>query len=122
MLACDNVHIAGSCYKDVTIFASFIQKDNLVAFHCSLKGVDGINFSYNNSGSHTACTLSTAFANITVAADNDDLTCDHDVSGAFDSVQEGLTAAVEIVKFALGAGVIYIESGDVESSHFFTLK
>jgi hypothetical protein len=51
-----------------------------------------------------------ALAHVAVAADHRDLARHHHVGGALDSVGQRLAAAVKIVEFRLGYGVIDIDS------------
>lgn len=45
--------------------------------------------------------MSAALADITVTSNNGDLAGQHDVGGTLDTVDEGLTAAVQVIELAL---------------------
>ena len=44
------------------------------------------------------------------------VTGQHDVGGALESVDEGLAAAVQVVELGLGHGVVDVDGGDLEES------
>ena len=58
--------------------------------------------------------MGAAFADIAISADDGDLTGDHDVDGAVESVHEGVAAAVEVVELRLRDGIVHVERGDEE--------
>ena len=53
-------------------------------------------------------------ADITEASDNSNLASQHDVGGALDTVDEGLAAAIVVVEFGLGDGVVDVDSGNLQ--------
>src|SRR6516165_6060272 len=62
VLAGDDIDIAGRSYEDVAELAGVVHGDNLVAFHASLQGADGIDLGDENGGAGAAERLSAALA------------------------------------------------------------
>ena len=62
--------------------------------------------------------LSAAFADVAVAADDRDLAGNHDVDGAVESVDEGVSAAVEVIEFRFGDGIVHVERWNEEFALF----
>jgi len=52
-----------------------------------------------------------AFADVAISADAGHLAGDHDIRGAFDAVGERFPAAVEVVEFGFGDGVVDVDGG-----------
>ena len=55
-------------------------------------------------------------ANITKTRNNSDLTSKHDIGGTLNTVDEGFTASVKVVKLGLGDRVVDVDSRDLELS------
>ena len=55
-------------------------------------------------------------ANITVSSDNGDLASKHDIGSTLDTIDEGLAAAVVVVKLGLRDGVVDVDGGNLELS------
>ena len=77
-----------------------------------MEGVDGVDFGDNDASTHAVQCLSTTFADVTESSDDGDLASNHDIGSTLDTVNEGLSAAVEVIEFGLGDGVIDIDSRD----------
>lgn len=73
----------------------------LVAFTGSLQGIDGVNLRDEHPRTKSTKGLSRALAHVTVASHDAGLARQHDVCGPLDAVCEGLTAPIQVVKFAL---------------------
>jgi hypothetical protein len=58
--------------------------------------------------------LGTTLTDITVSGNDSDLTSDHDIGGTLDTVDEGLTATVEVVELGLGDTVVNVDGGNLE--------
>ena len=100
--------------EDLTDLGGLLHGSDLVALDGGLEGVDGVNLSDDNASTHGVQSLGTALADITVTGDDTDLTGDHDIGGTLDTVDEGLTAAVQVVKLGLGNAVVDVDGGDLE--------
>merc|ERR1719494_1565294 len=62
--------------------------------------------------------ISTTFANIPKSSDSAHFSCNHNISGTFDSINQGFPTSVQVIKFALGDRVIDINGWDLEFSFF----
>jgi hypothetical protein len=58
--------------------------------------------------------LGTTLTDITVSGNDSDLTSDHDIGGTLDTVDERLTATVEVVELGLGDTVVNVDGGNLE--------
>jgi hypothetical protein len=58
--------------------------------------------------------LSATLTDITVTGNDTDLTGNHDIGGTLDTVDEGLTATVQVVELGLGDTVVNVDGGDLE--------
>lgn len=114
VLADENVTAAGSGDEDLTKRSSLLHGGDLVTGHGSLEGVDGIDLSDDDAGTHAGEGHGAALADITETGDDSNLASNHDIGGALDTVDEGLTAAVEVVELGLGDGVVDVDGGDKE--------
>lgn len=114
VLATDNVTAAGGGDKDVGLLDGILHGGDLVTLHSSLESVDGVDLGDNDTGTHTLEGSGGTLTDITVSGNDGDLTGDHDIGGALDSVNEGLTASVEVVELGLGNRVVDVDGGDLE--------
>lgn len=86
VLLADDVLAASGGNDDVGDAGNFLQGGDLVAFHSSLQSVDWVNFSDDDTSTHATEGGSASLADVTIAADNSDLTGNHNVSSALDTV------------------------------------
>lgn len=100
--------------EDLTGRGSSLHGVNLVTLDGSLEGVDGVDLSDNDTGTHGVESLGTTLADITVTSDDSDLTSDHDIGGTLDTIDKGLTAAVKVVELGLGDTVVNVDGGNLE--------
>ena len=114
MLADKDVTAAGGGNEDLTKRSSLLHGGDLVALDSGLEGVDGVNLSDKDTGTHAVKSLGTALADITVTGDNGNLSSNHNIGGTLDTVNEGLAAAVQVVELGLGDGVVDVDGGDKE--------
>ena len=98
----DDVLVTGGGNEDVHLIDDVIDGNDFVAFHASLKGADGVNFSDVDSGTGSAHGLTASFSDITITEDEDLLTGDHDIGGSVDTIDEGVLASVNVVELGLG--------------------
>jgi hypothetical protein len=111
----EDVTAAGGGDKDLTLGSSLLHGGDLVAGDGSLESVDGVDLSDNDAGTHAVESLGTALANITETGDDGDLAGNHDIGGTLDTIDERLTAAVQVVELGLCDGVVDVDSGDEET-------
>lgn len=111
----EDVTAASGGDKDLTLGSSLLHGGDLEAGDGSLESVDGVNLSDDDTGTHAVESLGTALADITETGDDSDLASNHDIGGTLDTVDERLTAAVEVVELGLGDGVVDVDGGDEET-------
>lgn len=109
VLANDNVTAAGGGDEDLADGGSFLHGDDLVTRDGSLKSVDGIDLGDQDTSTHTVKSSNTALSDITVAGDDGNLTSNHDIGSALDTVDEGFPASVKVVELRLGDGVVDVD-------------
>ena len=114
VLANKDVTAASGGDEDLADGGSLLHGGDLVAGHGSLEGVDGIDLSDDDAGTHVTERDSAALADITETGDNGDLASNHDIGGTLDAINKGLTAAIKVVELGLGDGVVDVDSGHEE--------
>lgn len=114
MRANEDVTAASGGNEDLTNGGSLLHGVDLVTLDSSLEGVDGVDLSNNDTGTHGVESLGATLADITVTGNNGDLTSDHDIGGTLDTIDERLTAAVQVVELGLGDTVVDIDGGNLE--------
>lgn len=110
----ENVTAASGGDEDLTLGSGLLHGKDLVTGHGGLEGVDGVNLSDDDTGTHAVEGLGATLADITETSDDSDLTSDHDIGGALDTVNERLTAAVKVVELGLGDGVVDVDGRNKE--------
>lgn len=110
----EDVSAASRSNEDLAKSGSFLHSDNLVARNGSLQGIDGVNLGNKDVGTKAVESLGTSLANITITGDDGDLAGDHNISSTFDTIDEGFSASIKIVKFGLCDTVVDIDSRDQE--------
>eukprot|EP01002_Notosolenus_urceolatus_P008839 NODE_333_length_2218_cov_2290.191793_g264_i0.p2 GENE.NODE_333_length_2218_cov_2290.191793_g264_i0~~NODE_333_length_2218_cov_2290.191793_g264_i0.p2 ORF type:complete len:691 (-),score=252.53 NODE_333_length_2218_cov_2290.191793_g264_i0:39-2111(-) len=112
----DDVVIASGSHNNVALVNNILHNIHLVALHQSLKGIDGVNLSDDHAGTKVAQGLSAPLANISVAAHQGGLASNHDVGGALDTVDQGLTAAIQVVELGLRHRVVHIDGRQLQGA------
>ena len=92
--------------KKWPLFYVLVNFYYLVAIHASLQSTNGIYFRHINNATHGLQTLGTAFAHLSVSAHNHLLPAEHDVRGAFQAIDDGLPAGVQVVKSGFDHGIV----------------
>jgi len=115
VLANKNVTATGGGDKDLTLWSGLLHGGDLVAGDGGLEGVDWVDLSDDDAGTHGVKGLSTTLTDITKTSNNGDLSGDHDIGGTLDTIDEGLAASVKVVEFALGDGVVDVDGWDKET-------
>ena len=108
----DDVAIASASDINVGLTERLFQGRHFKAFHRRLQGVDGIDFGDNHSRAKAAQALGAAFADVAITANEGSLASNHDAQRALEAVGQGFAAAIQVVEFGLGDGVI-----DVDGRH-----
>ena len=102
VLASDDVSATGGGNKDVSLGSGFLHGGDLETGHRGLESVDGVDLGNDNSGSVRAERLGATLSDISVTGDDSNLSGEHDVGGTLDTVDEGLSATVQVVELGLG--------------------
>lgn len=110
----DDITTTGGGDEDVSFVDSFFHGSNFITFHGGLESVNRINFGDDDTRTEGTEGSSTTLTDITVTGDNGNLTGNHDIGGTLDTVDEGFTATVQVVKLGLGNGVIDVDGGEHE--------
>ncbi len=114
----DDVDVAGGGDVDVGTTEGVFDGGDFETFHGGLESVDGVDFGDDDAGALATKGLCAAFPDVAVSADDGDFTGDHDIDGAVETVDEGVSAAVEVVELGFGDGVVDVEGRDEEFSLF----
>merc|ERR1719500_1280867 len=114
MFASKDISTAGGGDEDVATVNAVLHCGYLISFHSSLQCVDRVNFGDDDPAAEAPEGLSRALAYVTVASNHRNLSSEHDIGGPLDSVNQGLPAAVEVVKLGLGHRVVDIDGGDLQ--------
>ncbi|GMT30686.1 hypothetical protein PFISCL1PPCAC_21983, partial [Pristionchus fissidentatus] len=116
VLATDDVLASGGGDDDLGLGGNLLERGNLVSLHGGLKGVDGVDLGDDDSASEGLEGGGGSLSDISVSSDDGDLSGEHNVSGALDSVGERLADSVQIVELGLGDGVVDVDGGDLQVS------
>ena len=108
----DDVAIAGGGDVEIGGAEGVFDGCDFKAFHRGLQGVNGVNLGDDDARAEAAERMRGAFADIAVTTDDRDFAGDHDVGRALDAVGEGFAAAVEVVEFGFGDGVVDVDGGN----------
>ena len=100
--------------EDLTNGSSLLHGGDLITLDGSLEGVDGINLGNEDASTHRVEGLGATLADITVTGNNGDLTSDHHIGGTLDTVDERLTATVQVVELGLGNTVVDVDGRDLQ--------
>ena len=101
--------------EDLTLRSSLLHGGNLEAGNGSLEGVDGVDLRDNDTGTHAVESLGATLTDITETSNDGDLASNHDVGGTLDTIDERLTATVQVVELGLGDGVVDVDGRDEET-------
>lgn len=112
VLANEDVTAAGGGDKDLALANSLLHGGDLETRDSSLEGVDGVNLSDDDTGTHGVESHGATLSDITETGDNGDLSGNHDIGGTLDTIDEGLTATVKVVELGLGNGVVDVDGWD----------
>jgi hypothetical protein len=110
----DDIGATGCGDEDVSAGSGIVHGDDLITLHGGLESIDGVNLSDENTGTHATERVSATLSDVTISGDNGGLTSNHNVGGALDTVQKGLTASVQVVELGLGDGVVDVDGGELE--------
>lgn len=112
----ENVSAAGGGDEDLSTGSSILHGGNLETGDGGLESVDRINLSDNDTGTHSVESHGATLSDITETGDDGDLSGNHDIGGTLDTIDEGLTASVQVVELGLGDRVVDVDGWDKKSS------
>ena len=98
--------------EDLTLRSSLLHGGDLVTLNSSLEGVDGVNLSDKDVSTHAAEGVGATLTDVTVTGNDTDLTGNHDIGSTLDTVNERLTATVQVVELGLGDRVVNVDGRD----------
>ena len=84
---------------------------DLIAFHRRLQRADRIDLRHHHAAAGLAERRRRALADVAEARDHRDLAGHHHVGAAADAVDQRFAAAIEVVEFRLGDGVVDVDGG-----------
>jgi len=105
----DDVFVTGGSNVDFSDGKGLLDGLDFKAVHGSLESTDGIDFGDDDSSALALKGLDASFADISVTSDEGDFSGQHDISSSHDSVDEGVTAAVDVIKFGFGNRVVDVD-------------
>lgn len=115
MLADKDVSATSGGDEDLTLWSSLLHSSDLVAGDGGLEGVDRVDLSNDDTSTHGVQGLCATLTDITVTGNDSDFTSDHDIGSTLDTVDERLSAAVQVVELALGDGVVDVDGWDEQT-------
>merc|ERR1719289_530965 len=104
--------------KDVAPLNTILHSGDLITLHGCLQSIDGIDLSDDDPATETPQGLSAALADVSIAGNHGDLTGQHHVGGALDSIDQRLPATVQVVELGLGDRVVDIDGRNLEGAGF----
>ena len=105
----DDILVTGCGNVDVSDWQEVFESLDFVAFHNRLQSANRVDLSYDHAAALALKRLAAALAHVTETANDSNFTCEHDVAGAIESVDERVAATVEVVKLALGNRVVHVD-------------
>jgi len=112
----DDIFVACAGDVEISFLDDRLDSLDIESFHACLEGTDWVNFGNNNSGTGVLESRGAAFADITVAEDNTEFTSKHNISGSVDSIDDGVSATVDVVELGFGNAVVNVDGSDEEFS------
>ena len=110
----DDVLVTGGGDVDISTVEGVLEGVDLISGHGGLEGTDGIDLGDDDTSTLTTERVSTTLGDITETADNSGLTTDHDISSTVDTINQRVTATVDVVELGLGDRVVDVDGGEEE--------
>lgn len=98
----DDVFVARGGDVDVGPAECFLDGGHFETFHGGLEGVDRIDLGDDDARALATEGLGGAFADVAIATDDSDFARDHDIESAIETIDEGVTATVEVIELGFG--------------------
>ena len=118
MLRADRAFAACGCDENIGFAQHIFNAFHGEAFHSRLESAYRVYLGDDHTGALASQSLGAAFAHIAVAADHGDLAADHHVGRSVDAVNEGMTAAVEVVKLGFRDRIVHIHGWEQQFACF----
>jgi predicted secreted protein len=115
VLAGKDVTAASGGDKDLTLAGSLLHGHDLETRDSGLEGVDGVDLGDDDTGTHTVEGHGATLADITETGNNGDLASNHNIGGTLDTVNERLSATVQVVELGLGDTVVDVDGRNKET-------
>jgi len=112
----DDVFVTGSGDEDFGLREGFLEGADGKTRHGGLEGANGIDFSHHHSRSLPSKRFSAAFPHVSVPTHHAHLSGEHDVGGSHDTIDERVSATINIVEFGLGDTVVDVDGGEQKFS------
>ena len=105
----DDVLVAGGSDKNVGAGGGIFHGRDFIAFHRRLQRADRIDFGYHDAAAGLAQRSRRALADVAKARHHRHLAGHHHIGTAADAVDQGFTAAIEIIELRLGDAVVDVD-------------
>jgi hypothetical protein len=112
VLTNQDITASGGGDEDLTNLGSLLHWHNLVTRDSSLEGVDWVNLGDDDTSTHSVEGHGATLSDVTVTSDNGNLSGNHDIGGTLDTIDQGLTATVQVVELGLGDSVVDVDGWD----------
>lgn len=116
VLSGDDILASGGGNNDVGLWSSLLEGGDFVSLHSGLKSVDWIDLGNDDTGTESLEGSSRSLSDVSVSSDNSDLSGEHNISSALDSVWKRLTDSVQVIELGLGHRVVDVDCWDLEVS------
>ena len=80
-----------------------------IFYHCCLKSTDRIDFCHDNTCTLSSQRLAATFTDISKSSNNSDLSATHHISSTEDSVNQGVSASIDVIEFTFGDRIVDIQ-------------
>jgi len=114
----DDTLVSGGSDVDVSGLQYRFDSLDLVTFHGSLEGTDGVAFSDNNAGTLSLHGLSASLTDISESEDDNFFTGDHDIGGSHETIGKRVSASINVVELLLGNAIVDVDSLEEEFTSF----
>jgi hypothetical protein len=100
--------------EDLATGSSLSHGEHLITGDSGLESVDRVNLGDQDTSAHGTEGHSTTLSDVTETSDDSGLSGNHDIGGTLDTVDQRLTASVQVVELRLGDGVVNVDRGHKE--------
>jgi hypothetical protein len=108
----NNFVVASGSDEDVCSLDNRLKFLNFKSFHACLQGTDWVALGDDNASSAGLHGSGASFANITIAANYDLFTSNHDISGTHKTIWKRMAAAVNIIELLFGDTIVDVNGSE----------